>query len=75
MRRTYSKLLTACLAMAMAMAAASARESAGRAAHERTLECQPTHFDYLVMASLADSGIWLGLSTYTLPTGVRKCRS
>jgi hypothetical protein len=50
------------LALTLGLSAASGRQTAARPTDEEG-GC-PTHFDYVVLASLADSGNWMGLSTY-----------
>jgi hypothetical protein len=56
-----SVVIALCATAALGVGAASGHPSA-RATH--AVEGCPTHFDYVVLASLADSGNWLGLSTY-----------
>jgi hypothetical protein len=62
MRPAFAKSLIAALLLSMSMSAAPGRESEARPAHEAG--AYPTHFDFVVLASLADSGNWVGLSTY-----------
>jgi len=61
MAHRFSKLtvMTLCLAAALGVSAAS-----GSAWSTRSAEGCPTHLDYVVLASLGDSGNWVGLSTF-----------
>jgi hypothetical protein len=53
-------VLAVCATAALGVNAASGHQRA----RARQLERCPTHLDYVVLASLADSGNWVGLSTY-----------
>ena len=55
-----SVVLAVCATAALGVSAASGHQRA-RAGQ---LEGCPTHLDYVVLASLADSGNWVGLSSY-----------
>jgi len=54
-----SAVLAVCATAALSVSAA-----AGHLRARPRLEGCPTHLDYVVLASLADSGNWVGLSTY-----------
>jgi hypothetical protein len=55
-----SMVLAVCATAALCVSAASGHQRA----RARQLAGCPTHLDYVVLASLADSGNWVGLSTY-----------
>jgi hypothetical protein len=55
-----SLVLAVCALAALGVSAASGHQRAPA----RQLGGCPTHLDYVVLASLADSGNWVGLSTF-----------
>jgi hypothetical protein len=55
-----SVVMAVCATAALGVTAASGHQPA----RATRVEACPTHLDYVVLASLADSGNWVGLSTY-----------
>ncbi len=61
--------MAVCATAALSVSAAS-RQQPIPPRHAQQQGC-PTHLDYVVLASMADSGNWVGLSTYRLERPTR----